>query len=188
MTAILAALASAGVAGFLTNTLALRRERQKDNRDERRTKEMEEREKMGLLKLVHSEVTNNLEHLKGMGTTALEDSLKVAALRSDDWERSSTKLAELVEEDQFEHLVSCYGSLSVFKARLTTPGDDVDALTNEEHKAQVKSVTSHHWLAFDVCQKETGRFRAWSKGMLVSKPNSELDHLEEDEDDEQKAL
>jgi hypothetical protein len=184
MTAILAALASAGVAGFITHILALRRERQKDDRDERRTKEMEEREKMGLLKLVHSEVTNNLEHLKEMGTTAHEDSLKVAALRSDDWERSSTKLAELVEEDQFEHLVSCYGSLSVFTARLTTPGD-VDALTNEEHKAQVKSVTSHHWLAFDVCQKETGRFRAWSKGMLVSKPNSELDHLEEDE---QKAL
>ena len=40
---------------------------------------------MGLLKLVHSEVTNNLEQLKVMGDSRYDDSLKAAALRSEAW-------------------------------------------------------------------------------------------------------
>ena len=138
---------------------------------------------MGLLKLVHSEVTNNLEHLKVMGDSRYDDSLKAAALRSEAWEQSRNKLAELVEDEQhFEYLVSCYGALYVFKDKLSQANSS-ELSSSPEHNAQLESVTKHHWLAFDACQKETGRFRTWNKGMLVSKPYSEL---EEPEDDEQK--
>jgi|SRR5215211_3417880 len=175
MIAIFAALLGASATGLISHRLTRHREQQK-----------EQREKVGLLKLVHSEVTNNLEYLKSMGTYVSDDKEKVGALRSDAWEQSRTKLAELVDEDQFEYLVSCYGALSVFKTNLEQL-PSVEVTTTEEHQAQVKSVTRQHWLAFDVCQKETGRFRAWSKGMLVSKPIGEVNELES-EDNEQKAL
>ena len=181
MTAILAALAGAGVAGFITHILALRRERQKDDRDERRTKQMEEREKMGLLKLVHSEITNNLEHLKRMGRNRWTDRDDADALRTETWEQSRNKLAELVEdEEHFEHLVACYGVLDVFKGKfLGTQVQDFES--DPEYEAEVKSLINHHWLAYDACQQETGRFRAWSKGMLVYKPISELEPLEDED-------
>src|SRR5215210_722589 len=149
MIAIFTALLGASAAGLISHLLTRHRELQKEQREELRAEQLEHREKVGLLKLIHSEVTNNLEYLKRMGTTAKDDSKKAGALKSDAWEHSSTKLAELVEEDKFEYLVSCYGALSVFKARLMQqPG--VDVISSEEHKAQVKSVTNHHWLAFDV--------------------------------------
>jgi hypothetical protein len=104
MTAILVALFSASAAGYIAHRLALRRERQKEEKDEQRSRELEHREKVGLLKLVHSEVTNNLEHLKGMGKDPDADSHKAPALRSEAWEQSRNRLAELVEDEQhFEY-------------------------------------------------------------------------------------
>ena len=146
------------------------------------------REKVGLLKLVQNEVTNNLEYLKNLSITddrAL-DYLLAPGLKSRAWDQSSNTLAELVEEGNFEFLVSCYASLSILTDRLTNP-KVADDLGFEEHQAQIKSVISHHWLAFDVCQQETSSFRAWSKGMLVSKPiderSQELDEEEEEDSD-----
>jgi hypothetical protein len=144
------------------------------------------REKVGLLKLVQDEVTNNLEYLEKLGITddrAL-DSLLTPGLKSRAWDQSSNTLAELVEEGNFEFLVSCYTSLSILTDRLTNP-EVADDLGFEEHQAQIKSVISHHWLAFDVCQQETSSFRAWSKGMRVSKPATEVEGVEEDRDAEQ---
>jgi hypothetical protein len=146
------------------------------------------REKVGLLKLVQDEVTNNLEYLEKLGITddrAL-DHLLAPGLKSRAWDQSSNTLAELVGEGNFEFLVSCYSSLSILTDRLTNP-KVADDLGFEEHQAQIKSVISHHWLAFDVCQQETSSFRAWSKGMLVSKPiderSQELDEEEEEDTD-----
>ena len=142
------------------------------------------REKVGLLKLVQDEVTNNLEYLEKLGVTddrAL-DYLLAAGLKSRAWDQSSNTLAELVGEGNFEFLVSCYGSLSILTDRLTNP-EVADDLGFEEHQAQIKSVISHHWLAFEVCQQETSSFRAWSKGMRVSKPIDERSQeLDEEED------
>ena len=146
------------------------------------------REKVGLLKLVHAEVTNNLEYLKKLGITEDRtlDYLLAPGLKSRVWDQSSNTLAELVGEGNFEFLVSCYASLSILTDRLTNPKVE-DDLGFEEHQAQIKSVISHHWLAFDACQQETGRFRAWSKGRLVSKPiderRQELDEEEEEDTD-----
>jgi hypothetical protein len=146
------------------------------------------REKVGLLKLVQDEVINNLEYLKKLGITddRTLDCLLAPGLKSHTWDQSSNTLAELVEERNFEFLVSCYASLSVLTDRLTNPKVE-DDLGFEEHQAQIKSVISHHWLAFDVCQQETGKFRAWSKGMLASKPiderSQELDEKEEEDTD-----
>ena len=153
MPAIFTALLGASAAGLISHLLTRHRELHKEQREELRAKELAHREKVGLLKLVHSEVTNNLEYLKLMGTTGRDDISKVGALRGDAWEQASTKLAELVEGDQFEYLVSCYGALSVFKARFMQP-PGVDVVSSEEHKAQVKSVTRHHWLAFDVSERD----------------------------------
>jgi hypothetical protein len=146
------------------------------------------REKVGLLKLVQNEVTNNLEYLKNLSITddrAL-DYLLAPGLKSRAWDQSSNTLAELVGEGNFEFLVSCYGSLSILTDRLTNP-KVADDLGFEEHQAQIKSVIAHHWLAFDVCQQETSSFRAWSKGMVVSKPiderSQELDEEEEEDTD-----
>lgn len=142
------------------------------------------REKVGLLKLVQDEVTNNLEYLEKLGVTddrAL-DYLLASGLKSRAWDQSSNTLAELVGEGNFEFLVSCYASLSILTERLTNP-EVADDLGFEEHQAQIKSVISHHWLAFDVCQQETSSFRAWSKGMRVSKPVEERSQeLAEEED------
>ena len=138
------------------------------------------REKVGLLKLVQDEVTNNLEYLEKLGLTddrAL-DHLLALGLKSRAWDQSSNTLAELVGEGNFEFLVSCYASLSVLTDRLTNP-EVADDLGFKEHQAQIKSVISHHWLAFDVCQQETSSFRAWSKGMRVSKPATEVENGEE---------
>jgi len=55
---------------------------------------------------------------------------------------------------------------------------DTDSLTDQEHKDEVRKIKSHQWLSFDACQKETGMFWAWSKGMLVSKPAEELSEAE----------
>ena len=143
------------------------------------------REKVGLLKLVQDEVTNNLDYLKKLGITddrAL-DYLLAPGLKSRAWDQYSNTLAELVGEGNFELLVSCYASLSILTDRLTNP-EVADALGFEEHQAQIKSVISHHWLAFDVCQQESSKLRAWSKGMLVSKcideRSQELDEEEEE--------
>jgi hypothetical protein len=144
------------------------------------------REKVGLLKLVQDEVTNNLDYLKKLGITddrAL-DYLLAPGLKSRAWDQYSNTLAELVGEGNFELLVSCYASLSILTDRLTNP-EVADALGFEEHQAQIKSVISHHWFAFDVCQQETTSFRAWSKGMRVSKPATEVEVGEEDRDAEQ---
>src|SRR5215217_2625184 len=157
MTAILAALFGASAAGYISHVLTRRRDRLKEEREAQRAMELERRERVGLLKLVHSEITNNLEHLKRMGGDRNEEVFKIAALKSDAWEQSRTKLAELVEEQDFEYLVSCYWSLSFLKDRLLHP--ERDALTGEEHVAQVKSVSRHHWLAFEVCRVQTKRFR-----------------------------
>jgi len=142
------------------------------------------REKVGLLKLVQDEVTNNLEYLEKLGITddrAL-DYLLAPGLKSRAWDQSSNTLAELVGEGNFEFLVSCYGSLSNLTDRLTNP-QVADDLGFEEHQAQIKSVISQHWLAFDVCQEETSSFRAWSKGMRVNKPIDERSQeLDEEED------
>ena len=142
------------------------------------------REKVGLLKLVQDEVTNNLEYLEKLGITddrAL-DYLLAPGLKSRAWDQSSNTLAELVGEGNFEFLVSCYASLSILTERLTNP-EVADDLGFEEHQAQIKSVISHQWLAFDVCQQETSSFRAWSKGMRVSKPIDERSQeLDEEED------
>ena len=142
------------------------------------------REKVGLLKLVQDEVTNNLEYLEKLGVTddrAL-DYLLASGLKRRAWDQSSNTLAELVGEGNFEFLVSCYASLSILTERLTNP-EVADDLGFEEHQAQIKSVISHHWLAFDVCQQETSTFRAWSKGMRVSKPVEERSQeLAEEED------
>jgi hypothetical protein len=142
------------------------------------------REKVGLLKLVQDEVTNNLEYLEKLGVTddrAL-DYLLASGLKSRAWDQSSNTLAELVGEENFEFLVSYYASLSILTERLTNP-EVADDLGFEEHQAQIKSVISHHWLAFDVCQQETSSFRAWSKGMRVSKPVEERSQeLAEEED------
>ena len=143
------------------------------------------REKVGLLKLVQDEVTNNLEYLKKLGLTDARtlDYLLAPELKSRAWDQSSNTLAELVGEGNFEFLVSCYASLSILTDRLTNP-KVADDLSFEEHQAQIKSVISHHWLAFDVCQHESSSFRAWSKGSLVSKPidehSQELDEEEEE--------
>jgi hypothetical protein len=128
------------------------------------------REKVGLLKLVHAEVTNNLENLKKLGITEDRtlDYLLASELKSHAWDQSSKTLAEIVGEGNFEFLVSCYASLSILTDRLTNPEVE-DDLGFEEHRAQIKTVISHHWLAFDVCQQESSKLRAWSKGMLVSK-------------------
>jgi hypothetical protein len=142
------------------------------------------REKLGLLKLVQDEVTNNLEYLEKLSITddrAL-DYLLASGLKSRAWDQSSNTLAELVGEGNFEFLVSCYASLSILTERLTNP-EVADDLGFEEHQAQIKSVISHHWLAFDVCQQETSIFRAWSKGRRVSKPVEERSQeLAEEED------
>ena len=142
------------------------------------------REKVGLLKLVQDEVTNNLEYLEKLGVTddrAL-DYLLASGLKSRAWDQYSNTLAELVGEGNFEFLVSCYGSLSILTDRLTNP-QVADDLGFEEHQAQIKSIISQHWLAFDVCQEETSSFRAWSKGMRVNKPIDERSQeLDEEED------
>lgn len=146
------------------------------------------REKVGLLKLVQDEITNNLEYLKKLGITddRTLDYLLAPELKSLAWDQSSNTLAELVGERNLEFLASCYASLSILTERLTNPKIE-DDLGFEEHQAQIKSVISHHWIAFDVCQQETGRFRAWSKGMLVRKPiderSQELDNDEEEATD-----
>lgn len=190
LTALVAALAGAGAAGLITHRLTFRRERLKEEAEKRKIEELEEREKVGLLKLVHAEVTNNLEYLKEMGigqpmymiTKRGPDNLRARGLKSDAWEQSRTRLADLVEDERhFEHLVSCYGALAVLKDRLLHP--DMDDLSQEYHEAQVQSVTSRHWLAFEVCCVETGRFRAWNKGMLVSKPNSKPSQLVEESEE-----
>src|SRR5918994_541760 len=132
MTAILAALLGASAAGYITHVLAVRREQRKDEKEEQKSRELEHREQIGLLKLVHSEVTNNLVYLKAMGgeDARPEDYQTATGLKSDAWEQSRTKLAELVEEQDFEHLVSCYGSLSVLQDRLLNP--KMDRLSVEE--------------------------------------------------------
>ncbi len=144
------------------------------------------REKVGLLKLVQDEVTNNLEYLEKLGITddRASDYLLAPGLKSHAWDQSSNTLAELVEEGNFQFLVSCYASLSILTDRLTNP-EVADDLGFEEHQAQIKSVISHHWLAFDVCRQETSSFRAWSKGMRVSKPATEVEGGEEDREAEQ---
>ncbi len=188
---LMTAILSAVLAALITHLLALRREQRKEEAEERKSKELEQREKVGLLKLVHSEVTNNLEHLKEMGNDPDKDSEMAAALRSEAWEQSRNKLAELMEDEQhFEYLVSAYGALYVLKDRLSPvhPDYSPDPSGREKYAALVKSVSRHHWLAFDACQKETGRFRAWNKGMLVSKPISELDQSEDVDDVQQPSL
>jgi len=144
------------------------------------------REKVGLLKLVQDEVNNNLEYLEKLGITddRTLDYLLASGLKSHAWDQSSNALTELVGEGNFQLLVSCYASLYILTDRLTNPKVE-DVLGFEEHQAQIKSVKSHHWLALDVCQQETGRFRAWSKGTLVSQPiderSQELDEGEEED-------
>jgi len=143
------------------------------------------REKVGLLKLVQDEVASNLEYLEKLGLTddRASDYLLAPGLKSRAWDQSSNTLAELVGEGNFELLVSCYASLSILTERLTNP-NVADALSFEEHQAQIKSVISHHWLAFEVCQQETSSFKAWSKGSLASKPIDERSQKLNEEEEE----
>ena len=66
MTAIIAALLGASVAGYVSHVLTRRRDEQREHQKAQRTRELERREKVGLLKLVHSEITNNLMYLNEM--------------------------------------------------------------------------------------------------------------------------
>lgn len=68
-------------------------------------------------------------------------------------------------------------ALSAFKNRLLNL--ETDRLSEEEHKESVGNVRSHQWLTFDACQKETGMFWGYSKGMLVSQPAEDLEEAEE---------
>ena len=197
MFAILAALLGAVAAATVTHVLAVRRENERikvdrrlalerENRERQRVADRERKELLGLLKLVHVEVVNNLELLKGMGShsgTSMrgteklkrgQDSLEAPKLSNDAWDQARPRIASLIEdEEHLEHLVSGYAALKAFKDRLLNP--DTDKLSGPEYQEAVKKVTNHQWLAFDVCQKETGLFRWWGKGMLVSKPAEELE-------------
>jgi hypothetical protein len=173
MTAILSALLGASAAGFITHILAIRRERQKEEKERQRATELERRERIGLLKLVHVEVTNNLEHLEKMGSDRDEDIAKAHALRSQAWELSMNRLAELVENKELlEYLVTCYGALYVFKDRLTLEQSDyLDPKQRAEYSSQVRSVAMHHRNASKVCGEETETYRYWHDGMLKSGPD-----------------
>lgn len=195
MSTLIAALLGAAATGLITHFLTRHREERKEIAEEQKAKEREEREKTGLLKLVHAEITNNLVYLNEMGiidpslfpTKRGPDNENALGLKSDSWEQSRTRLAELVENEKyFEYLVSCYAALSVLKERLLNP--DMDHLSQEEHNDQVESVRSHHWLAFEVCRVETRRFRAWNKGMLVSKPDSNPSQLDKEVEEEKDDL
>jgi hypothetical protein len=197
MFAILAALLGAVATAAVTHVLAVQREKERIKEDRRLASERERRERqrgadrerkelLGLLKLVHVEVVNNLELLKGMGshpgtymrgTEKLKrgpDSLEAPKLSSDAWDQARPRIATLIEdEEHLEHLVSGYAALKVFRERLLNP--ETDKLNDSEYQDAVKKVRNHQWLAFNACQEETGLFRWWGKGMLVSKPAEELE-------------
>ena len=201
MFAVLAALLGAFVASFLAHVLAIRRENARSKEDRRRESERERRVKkrqadrerrelLGLLKLVHVEVVNNLELLKKMGAHSGTffkgnekmkrgpDNLEASKLSTEAWDQARNRIAALIEdEERLKYLISGYAALSVFKDRLLNP--DTDGLTEEEHKESVRKVKSHQWLSFDACEKETGMFWAYSKGMLVSEPAEDLAEAEE---------
>lgn len=155
----------------------------------------ERKELLGLLKLVHVEVVNNIELLKNMGSSEPVisgtdkpkrgwDSLEAPKLSSDAWDQARARIATLIDDEQhLEHLVSGYAALKVFKDRLLDPS--TDKLKKSEHQTAVKKVRDQQWLSFDVCQKETGMFRWWSKGMLVSKPAEELEEAKNELPDTQ---
>ncbi len=199
MFAIVAALLGALVASWVAHILAVQRENERTKEDRRRERERERREKqreadrerkelLGLLRLVHVEVVNNLELLKQMGADfevvspeveiggkKLEpikrnlDRFQAPKLSTEAWEQTRVRIAALLEdEERYKHIIGGYAALRAFKDRLLTP--DMDSLSEQEHKDSVKKVASQQWLTFDVCQKETGMFWAWSKGMLVSEP------------------
>jgi hypothetical protein len=193
--AIVVALIGAGAAHAFAvrrENARLREDRKRDlereNREKQRVADAGRRELLGLLKLVHVEIVNNLDLLKGMGppgtllrgTEKLKrgpDTLEAPKLSSDAWEQSRMRIAALLEdEDLLKHLIAGYAALTALKNRLLNP--DTDKLNEREHEEAVRKIESHLWLAFDVCQKETGMFWAWSKGMLVSKPAEELAEAE----------
>jgi hypothetical protein len=193
MFAILAALLGAAVASWAAHILAVRRENERTRVDRRRDAERERRERqreadrehrelVGLLKLVHVEVVNNLEVLKGMGArvgTSMRstDSLQAPKLSIEAWDQSRTRIAALLkDEERLKHLVGGYAALQAFKDRLLHP--DTNSLTDQEHEVEVKKIRSHQWLSFDACQKETGMFWGRSKGMLVSQPAKDLSEAE----------
>ena len=189
--AIVAALIGAGAGAGVTDFFGRRREKRARDAEVARDR----RERAGLHKLVHAEIVNNLEFLKGMGNYSGTwfgrggeklkrgpDSMRVVQLKSEAWEQGRTGLAALIEdEERFKFLVSCYASLDKLRAYLTNP--DLDNLSDEEYKNLVKTVINHHWLAFDVCHKETGEYLAWSKnGMLIIEKTKKIESLSNQEE------
>jgi hypothetical protein len=105
------------------------------------------------------------------------DTLQAPKLSTEAWDQSRTRIAALLEdEERLTLLVGGYAALQAFKDRLLHP--DTDSLTDQEHKYEAEKIVSHQWLSFDACQKETGLFWAWSKGMLVSEPAKDLSEAE----------
>src|SRR5215216_7643855 len=92
---IIVALVSAVATGTIAHLFTRHRDRKKEEAEAQKTKELENRERVGLLKLIHSEVTNNLEYLKEMGGNRSAASFNVDSLRSEAWEQSRDKLAVL---------------------------------------------------------------------------------------------
>lgn len=201
MFAVLAALLGALVTATITHYFAVQREnrriedeknreRRREDRENRKEAEKERRELLGLLKLIHAEIVNNLEILKAMGTHSGgtlwhnneklkrgPDTLQAPKLRSLSWEQASPRIAALMEnEERLRLIISGYAALDEFKNRLLRP--ETDGLDNEGYKEAVKKVTQHQWLSFNACQQETGMFWGWSKGMLVSAPEEDLGEAE----------
>lgn len=208
MFAIVAALLGAFVASYVAHRLAVQREnertredrirdRDRDRREKQRESDRERRELLGLLRLVHVEVVNNLELLKVMGAdfAVLSDGFEIGGVKQNPikrnqdrfqapklstqaWEQSRVRIAALLEdEEKLKFLIGGYAALSALKDRLLHP--ETDPLGESDHQDAVKKVISHQWLSFDVCQKETGMFWAWNKGMLVSKPAKDMAEAED---------
>lgn len=176
MFAVVAALLGAIVTATVTHIFAVRREnrriedeksreRRREDRDNRKQAEKERRELLGLLKLVHAELVNNLEILKSMGATGGghvwhnnqklkrgSDTLAAPLLSSQAWDQASTRIAALMEnEERLRMIISGYAALDEFKNRLLRP--ETDRLDDKSYKAAVKSATRHQWLSFDACQQ-----------------------------------
>ena len=195
MSAVIAALLGALATATVTHFFAVQREnrriedeknreRRREDRDNRKQAEGERRELLGLLKLIHAEIVNNLEILKTMGNhrgtlwhnqTRLKrgtDTLEAPRLSSIAWDQSSTRIAALMEnEERLRMIISGYAALDAFKNRLLRP--ETDRLDDKGYEEALEKVTKHQWLSFDACQMETGMFWGWSNGMLVSTPKTQ---------------
>lgn len=203
MGTIIAALLGALATASVTHILAVRREKdrlkeerkredRREQRDKQREEDKERKELLGLLKLVHAEIVNNLELLKTMGSERRvnviqdtskpkrgSDTLEAPKLSSSAWTQARTRISTIMEnEERLRTLVSGYAALDVFKNLLMNPS--TDNLSEEAYVALAKSAESHQWLAFEVCQKETGKFWTWNKGMLVSESDEEFEKAKQE--------